>query len=191
MINMGNWLFFFFFFLGALSPISSRPGEGWHIKPAPSLLVSVVGGEASQAESPTVSKLQNAGSNNGRLGDWRQLIGLLLLQSAKSFCFLFCCFADLIRPLCDFCIVNLSVYKLPHYVNAECFKTQIYAQRAWIFEVFEYYGEIILLSSCGRYRTARGYMAISSGLCRWWPVNIQGGKSSFITIVYRAGPDGG
>ena len=76
------------------------------------------------------------GSNNGRPGNLRQLIGLLLLQSAKSFYFLFCCFADLIRLLCDFCIVNLSVYKLPHYVNAECFKTQIYAQRAWIFEVF-------------------------------------------------------
>lgn len=79
--------------------------------------------------------LQSAGfrassSNNGRLGNPRQLIGLLLLPAAKSCCLLLCCFADLIRPLCDFCIVNLSVYKLPHYVNAECFKTQIYAQRA-------------------------------------------------------------
>lgn len=34
-------------------------------------------------------------------------------------------FADL--GLLHFRMVNLSVYKLPHYVNTECFKTQIYA----------------------------------------------------------------
>ena len=52
MINMGKLLFFFFF--GALFPISLRPGEGWHIKPEPSLLVGLMWGQESQAESPIV-----------------------------------------------------------------------------------------------------------------------------------------
>lgn len=128
-----------------------------------------------------------------QLRNWPQIIDIVIIsstvlvvfQGTKSISFLFLppYFATLQTSegltLRDFCIVNLSVYKLPHYVNAECFKTQIYAQRAWIFEVFQYDREIILLSSCGRYRSARGYMTISSVLCRWWPMNIQGGKIIF------------
>lgn len=45
---------FFFFFFGALFPISLRPGEGWHIKPQPSFLDGLIWGQESQAESPIV-----------------------------------------------------------------------------------------------------------------------------------------
>lgn len=44
----------FFFFFGALFPISLRSGEGWHIKPQPSFLAGLIGGQESQAESPIV-----------------------------------------------------------------------------------------------------------------------------------------